>query len=224
MKRRILLTVLMSLLMVVLVSCVGTPKELKFSDESVKYENGTITYKGKPYTGKLVSSAADIISESGYGGFVTLKKGHLEGQTKIAFKKDKEEYEINVKDSKLDGQYIEKTSKMGEVRINSEAGALKVMKADMTNGLKMDLTFDVAGLANGTMEMGAQKFAFKDGKAPVAGHANSFIALKYMKETDSVVVEDIQNGKVIQKQDNLLKFDFKKLESELFPKLLGNKK
>ena len=113
---------------------------------------------------------------------------------------------------------------MGEVRITSEAGALKVMKADMTNGLKMDLTFDAAGLANGTMEMDDQKLLFKDGKAPVEGQANYFITLKYMKETDSVVVEDIQNGKVIQKQDNLLKFDFKKLESELFPKLLGNKK
>ena len=221
MKRRILLTVLMSLLMVVLVSCVGTPKELKFSDESVKYENGTITYKGKPYTGKLVSSAADIISESGYGGFVTLKKGHLEGQTKIAFKKDKEEYEINVKDSKLDGQYIEKTSKMGEVRINSEAGALKVMKADMTNGLKMDLTFDVAGLANGTMEMGAQKFVFKDGKAPVAGQTNSFVSLKYMKETNSVSTEVTQGGNVVQKEDNPLGFDVKTLESQIFPALVG---
>ncbi|MFZ2200944.1 MAG: hypothetical protein WAW89_03915, partial [Leptotrichiaceae bacterium] len=75
-----------------------------------------------------------------------------------------------------------------------------------------------------TMEMDDQKLLFKDGKAPVEGQANYFITLKYMKETDSVVVEDIQNGKVIQKQDNLLKFDFKKLESELFPKLLGNKK
>ena len=59
MKRGILLTVLMSLLMVVLVSCGGIPKELKLSDKSVKYENGVLTYKGKPYTGKLVSSAAD---------------------------------------------------------------------------------------------------------------------------------------------------------------------
>ena len=222
MKRRILLTVLMSLLMVVLVSCGGTPKELKFSDESVKYENGTITYKGKPYTGKLVSSAADIISESGYGGFVTLKKGHLEGQTKIAFKKDKEEYEINVKDSKLDGQYIEKTSKMGEVRINSEAGALKVMKADMTNGLKMDLTFDVAGLANGTMEMDDQKLLFKDGKALHPGQKNSFMIIKYMKETHSLHKEIILNGKITQKQDKLLKLDVKAIEREIFSALLGN--
>ena len=47
--------------------------------------------------------------------------------------------------------------------------------------------------------------------------------LIYNAELDYTNI-NIQNGKVIQKQDNLLKFDFKKLESELFPKLLGNKK
>jgi hypothetical protein len=61
------------------------------------------------------------------------------------------------------------------------------MKTAMINGLKQDLTFDAAGLANGTMEMGAQKFSFKDGKAPVVGQKNSFVSLKYMKETNSVL-------------------------------------
>ena len=219
MKRRILLTVLMSLLMVV-VSCGGTPKELKLPNKAVKYENGALTYKGKPYTGKIVTSLADKVS--GYEGFITLKEGHLEGQTKISSGKNKEEYEVNVKDGKFDGQYIAKTPEIGEIAITSEAGALKAMKTAMTNGLKQDLTFDAAGLANGTMEMGAQKFVFKDGKAPVAGHANSFIALKYMKETNSVVTELIQNGKVTQKQDNPLEFDVKTLESQIFPAILVN--
>ena len=177
MKRGILLTLLMSLLMVVVVSCGGTPKELKLPNKAVKYENGALTYKGKPYTGKIVTSLADKVS--GYEGFITLKEGHLEGQTKISSGKNKEEYEVNVKDGKFDGQYIAKTPEIGEIAITSEAGALKAMKTAMTNGLKQDLTFDAAGLANGTMEMGAQKFVFKDGKAPVAGHANSFIALKF---------------------------------------------
>ena len=43
MKRRILLTVLMSLLMMV-VSYGETPKELKLPNKAVKYENGAITY------------------------------------------------------------------------------------------------------------------------------------------------------------------------------------
>ena len=94
MKRRILLTVLMSLLMVV-VSYGETPKELELSDKSVRYENGTVTYKGKPYTGKLVTSLED--KAIGYEGFITLKEGHLEGQTKMSSKKSKEEYEFNVK-------------------------------------------------------------------------------------------------------------------------------
>ena len=219
MKRRILLTVLMSLLMVV-VSYGETPKELEIPNKAIKYENGTITYKGKPYTGKIVASLED--KAIGYEGFITLKDGHLEGQTKISSGKNKEEYEVNVKDGKFDGQYIVKTPQIGEIAITSEAGVLKALKTAMTNGLKQDLTFDAAGLANGTMEMGAQKFVFKDGKAPVAGHANSFIALKYMKETNSVVTELIQNGKVTQKQDNPLEFDVKTLESQIFPAILVN--
>ena len=219
MKRRILLTVLMSLLMVV-VSYGETPKELETSNKALKYENGAITYKGKPYTGKIVTSLADKVS--GYEGFITLKEGHLEGQTKINSGKNKEEYEVNVKDGKFDGQYIAKTPQMGEITITSEAGVLKAMKSNMINGLKQDLTFDAAGLANGTMEMGSQKFTFKDGKSPVAGQANAFVSLKYIKETNSVSTEVTQGGNVVQKENNPLGFDVKTLESQVFPALVGN--
>ena len=217
MKRRILLTVLMSLLMVV-VSYGETPKELEIPNKAIKYENGTITYKGKPYTGKIVASLED--KAIGYEGFITLKEGHLEGQTKITSEKNKEEYEINVKDGKLDGPYTAKTPKIGEITIISEAGVLKAMKTDMTNGLKQDLTFDVTGLANGTMEMGAQKFSFKDGKALNVGEKNSFVTLKYMKETNSVVIEDIQNGKVFGKKETSLELNVKTQERQIFPALL----
>ena len=220
MKRGVLLTLLMSLLMVVVVSCGGTPKELKLPNKSVKYENGAITYKGKPYTGKIVTSLADKVS--GYDGFITLKEGHLEGQTKINSGKNKEEYEVNVKDGKFDGQYIAKTPQMGEITITSEAGVLKAMKSNMINGLKQDLTFDAAGLANGTMEMGSQKFTFKDVKSPVAGQANAFVSLKYIKETNSVSTEVTQGGNVVQKENNPLGFDVKTLESQVFPALVGN--
>ena len=220
MKRGVLLTLLMTLLMVVVVSCGGTPKELKLPNKSVKYENGAITYKGKPYTGKIVTSLADKVS--GYDGFITLKEGHLEGQTKINSGKNKEEYEVNVKDGKFDGQYIAKTPQMGEITITSEAGVLKAMKSNMINGLKQDLTFDAAGLANGTMEMGSQKFTFKDGKSPVAGQANAFVSLKYIKETNSVSTEVTQGGNVVQKENNPLGFDVKTLESQVFPALVGN--
>ena len=217
MKRRILLTVLMSLLMVV-VSYGETPKELEIPNKAIKYENGTITYKGKPYTGKIVASLED--KAIGYEGFITLKEGHLEGQIKITSEKNKEEYEINVKDGKLDGPYTAKTPKIGEITIISEAGVLKAMKTDMTNGLKQDLTFDVTGLANGTMEMGDQKFSFKDGKAPVVGEKNSFVTLKYMKETNSIVTGATQGGNVVKKEDNPLEFDVETVESEIFPALL----
>ena len=216
MKRGILLTLLMSLLMVVVVSCGGTPKELKLPNKAVKYENGALTYKGKPYTGKIVTSLADKVS--GYEGFITLKEGHLEGQTKISSGKNKEEYEVNVKDGKFDGQYIAKTPEIGEIAITSEAGALKAMKTAMTNGLKQDLTFDAAGLANGTVGKGDQTISYKDGKAPVVGEKNSFVTLKYMKETHSLHREVILNGKITQKRDTPLGFDVKTLESEI----LGN--
>ena len=54
------------------------------------------------------------------------------------------------------------------------------------------------------------------------GEKNSFVTLKYMKETNSVVTELIQNGKVTQKQDNPLEFDVKTLESQIFPAILVN--
>ena len=217
MKRGILLTVLMSLLMVV-VSYGGTPKELETSNKSLKYENGTVTYKGKPYTGKLVTSLED--KAIGYEGFITLKEGHLEGQIKITSEKSKQELEANVKDGKFDGQYITKNSKIGEITATLEAGVLKAQKTNFIDGTKLDLTFDDTGLANGTMEMGAQKFSFKDGKALNVGEKNSFVTLKYMKETNSVVIEDIQNGKVFGKKETSLEFDVETVESEIFPALL----
>jgi hypothetical protein len=60
-------------------------KNWNLPNKAVKYENGTITYKGKPYTGKLVTSLED--KAIGYEGFITLKEGHLEGQTKITSEK-----------------------------------------------------------------------------------------------------------------------------------------
>ncbi|MFZ2201309.1 MAG: hypothetical protein WAW89_05755, partial [Leptotrichiaceae bacterium] len=138
MKRRILLTVLMSLLMVVL-SYGETPKELKLPNKAVKYENGAITYKGKPYTGKLVTSLVD--KAIGYKGFVTLKEGHIEGQIKITSEKNEQELEANVKDGKFDGQYAVKALE-GEITLTLEAGILKAQKINYIDGYKEDLTFD----------------------------------------------------------------------------------
>jgi hypothetical protein len=42
-----------------------------------------------------------------------------------------------------------------------------------------------------------------------------------MKETNSVVTEATQNGKVIQKQETPLGFDVKTVESGIFPALVG---
>jgi hypothetical protein len=216
MKRRILLTVLMSLLMMV-VSYGETPKELKLPNKAVKYENGAITYKGKPYTGKLVTSLVD--KAIGYKGFVTLKEGHIEGQIKITSEKNEQELEANVKDGKFDGQYAVKALE-GEITLTLEAGILKAQKINYIDGYKEDLTFDTGGLANGTMEMGAQKFSFKDGKALNVGEKNSFVTLKYMKETNSVVIEDIQNGKVFGKKETSLELNVKTQERQIFPALL----
>ena len=211
--KRILSLLFIILTMSVMVFSEEMPKEVKSpSDKLSLSSNNEMLYDGKLYTGKITFN--DL-------SYINLKDGHLEGQTKISSGKNKEEYEVNVKDGKFDGQYIAKTPQIGEIAITSEAGALKAMKTAMTNGLKQDLTFDAAGLANGTMEMGAQKFVFKDGKAPVAGHADSFVSLKYMKETNSVSTEVTQGGNVVQKEDNPLGFDVKTLESQIFPALVG---
>ena len=214
MKRRILLTVLMSLLMMV-VSYGETPKELKLPNKAVKYENGAITYKGKPYTGKLVTSLVD--KAIGYKGFVTLKEGHIEGQIKITSEKNEQELEANVKDGKFDGQYAVKALE-GEITLTLEAGILKAQKINYIDGYKEDLTFDTGGLANGTVGKGDQTISYKDGKAPVVGEKNSFVTLKYMKETHSLHREVILNGKITQKRDTPLGLDVKTLESEI----LGN--
>ena len=214
MKRWILLTVLMSLLMMV-VSYGETPKELKLPNKAVKYENGAITYKGKPYTGKLVTSLVD--KAIGYKGFVTLKEGHIEGQIKITSEKNEQELEANVKDGKFDGQYAVKALE-GEITLTLEAGILKAQKINYIDGYKEDLTFDTGGLANGTVEMGDQKLSFKDGKALHPGQKNFFMIIKYMKETHSLHREVILNGKITQKRDTPLGLDVKTLESEI----LGN--
>lgn len=219
MKKSILLTFLMSLMMIMLISCGGTPKELKLPNKSVKYENGVLTYKGKPYTGKIVTNLADKIS--GYEGFITLKDGHLDGQTKVKSEKKKEEFELNVKDGKFDGQYVAKMPSIGEITIVSEAGMLKKLQSNLVNGIKQDLTFNDAGLANGTMEADGQKFNFKDGSSPISGNPDAKIVLKYVKENNSFATEVYQGDKLIQKEENKLEFDVNTLESQLFPELLS---
>ena len=70
------------------------------------------------------------------------------------------------------------------------------------------------------MGKGDQTISYKDGKAPVVGEKNSFVTLKYMKETHSLHKEIILNGKITQKQDKLLKLDVKAIEREIFSALL----
>ena len=110
---------------------------------------------------------------------------------------------------------------MGEILLVSEAGTLKSIKATLIDGVKQDLTFNDAGLANGTMEVNGQKFNFKDGSSPIPGNPNAKFIFKYVKESNSFATEVYQGDKLIQQQESPIGFDVKTLESQLFPALLS---
>ncbi len=199
-------------LMLGLVSC-GTPKEIALPNKNLKNENGVITFKGKPYTGKLKANLADKVQ--GYQGALSLKDGHFEGLSEIKSEKQQMHVKFTVKDGKFDGEVISKMPQMGETNIIFKDGKLVSEKLNLTNGMNSDLTYTPEGLINGTMEMSGQTFIFKDG---VAEFPQGKMIAKIDYEKQILFMTVMQGDTVIQKIEQPM-LTVSMFEKMLFPVL-----
>ena len=103
------------ILMLGLISC-GAPKEIALPNKNIKVENGAITFKGKPYTGKIKMNLSDKVQ--GYSGFLSFKEGHFDGLSEIKNEKQKMHIKFTVLDGKFEGEVISKMPQMGEATYN----------------------------------------------------------------------------------------------------------
>ena len=165
--KKILLTIV---LILGILSC-GMPKEVEYPDENLKFENSTVLYKNKKYTGKIMIND----QSRGITGELNLKDGQLDGK---GIFKDKNYYllEYNIMNGKLEGKLVEKIK---TVTINSEYKDGNIKKFHFENGnLEMDFTFDDDGKANGNeiVKELEEIVAYKDGVA-----IRTDLNTKYMK-------------------------------------------
>ena len=190
------------------------PSEISLPDSNVKYENGVVMYKDKPYTGKVVSNLKDKIE--GYEGFVTLKDGHLDGKTEVTGK-NSDKFKFTVVNGQLDGDVIADVEQMKmKGHLVFAAGKLKSMKIDAPN-TKQDLTVADNGNVSGKMAMNGQTIELKDGVAELGNGASMKMSIKDGK----VIVEAMHNGKVLQKQENDLKMDLPSFEKQILPAMFS---
>ena len=197
-------------LMLGLVSC-GTPKEVALPNKNLKNENGVVTYKGKPYTGKLKANLADKVQ--GYNGSLSFKDGHFEGLSEIKSDKQKMHVKFSITNGKFDGEVISKMPQMGEALINFKDGKIVSEKSSFINGVDADLTYSPEGVVNGTMKINGQTLNFKDGEAQF-GPGKMIVKIDYEKQILTMTV--MQGTTEVQKVEQpVLTVDM--FEKMLFP-------
>ena len=195
--------------------------EITIPNANLENKNGVITYKGKPYTGRLKANLVD--EEQGYEGFLSFNEGHFEGFSELKNEKQKVHIKFTVTNGKFDGEVISKVPQIGETRIVFNEGKLVSengsfvggTEINLTNGMNSDLTYTPEGLINGTMEMSGQTFIFKDG---VAEFPQGKMIAKIDYEKQILFMTVMQGDTVIQKIEQPM-LTVSMFEKMLFPVL-----
>ena len=194
-------------LMLGLVSC-GTPKQITIPNKNLKYENEAITYKGKPYTGKIKMNLSDKVQ--GFDGFISFKDGHFDGLSEIKNEKQKMNIKFTVVNGKFDGEVVSKMPQMGEANYTFKEGKIVTEKGKLIDGTQTDITYDPEGV-NGTMVLNGQTVTFKNGEGEFQG-GKLKVEMDY--ETQKMVIGFYQGDKLIQKVEQPI------LTVDMFEKML----
>lgn len=179
-------------LLVGLAGC--APQEIVLPNGDLKYANGVVEYKGKPYSGKVIITQAD--KDNGFDGYVNLKDGHLDGMMEMK-SPDGEKLKANTVNGQFDGDYISEYPNLGQAHLVFKAGKVKSVKLDFNvqGGIKQDLTIADDRKINGTMTTASETITFKNGEAQTNG-----VTIKlYMNEEEKTVKEIYSDGKLVQK-------------------------
>ena len=190
------------------------PAEVKLPDSNVKYENGAATYKGKPYTGKILISLKE--KAQGFEGVINLKDGHLEGLTEVS-SKDGEKFKATVLKGKFDGDYVLEEGP-SKVHLVFQTGKLRTLKINAPN-VQQNLTVAANGNVSGKIIIAGETVELKDGIAEKNGKT-----LKMrMLDNGKVQTELYQKDQLINKEEStLLEVTPQALEQRVFEVVLGS--
>ena len=208
--KRILLVIL---LITVMLSCENSG-ELTIPNKDLSYKDGVVQYKGKAYTGKInMKKLSD--KEQYEQGFINVKNGHLEGVTELKIEMIGTYFKFNVKNGKLDGEYILEHPKIGDLKMLFEGGQLKKLSGKLPNNINEDLTIDKDGNVNGTFEQDGQKLEFKNGLVDEDGLK---VKMYIDKETGQKMITEVyQDDKTVSKGEAIILFSIKDFETAMLP-------
>ena len=208
--KRILLVIL---LITVMLSCENSG-ELTIPNKDLSYKDGVVQYKGKAYTGKInMKKLSD--KEQYEQGFINVKNGHLEGVTELKNEMIGTYFKFNVKNGKLDSEYILEHPKIGDLQMLFQDGQLKQLSGKLPNNINQDLTIDKDGNVNGTFEQDGQKLEFKNGLVDEDGLK---VKMYIDKETGQKMITEVyQDDKTVSKGEAIILFSIKDFETAMLP-------
>ncbi|MBP9477928.1 MAG: hypothetical protein KBF12_04845 [Sebaldella sp.] len=211
--KRILLIIL---LITAILSCKDS-KELTIPDKDLSYKDGVVLYKGKAYTGKInVKKLND--KEQFEEGFVTLKNGHLDGITELKNEKVGTYFKFNVKDKRLEGEYILEHPKIGDLTMSFQDGLLKRLNGKFPNDIRQEFIIDKNGNVNGILKQDGQELEFKNGLADEEGLK---VKMYIDKETGQKLITEVyEDNKVVSKGEAVILFSIKDFEEVLLPEIV----
>lgn len=211
--KRILLIIL---LITAILSCKDS-KELTIPDKDLSYKDGVVLYKGKAYTGKInVKKLND--KEQFEEGFVTLKNGHLDGITELKNEKVGTYFKFNVKDKRLEGEYILEHPKIGDLTMSFQDRLLKRLNGKFPNDIRQEFIIDKNGNVNGILKQDGQELEFKNGLADEEGLK---VKMYIDKETGQKLITEVyEDNKVVSKGEAVILFSIKDFEEVLLPEIV----
>ena len=211
--KRILLIIL---LITAILSCKDS-KELTIPDKDLSYKDGVVLYKGKAYTGKInVKKLND--KEQFEEGFVTLKNGHLDGITELKNEKVGTYFKFNVKDKRLEGEYILEHPKIGDLTMSFQDGLLKRLNGKFPNDIRQEFIIDKNGNVNGILKQDGPELEFKNGLADEEGLK---VKMYIDKETGQKLITEVyEDNKVVSKGEAVILFSIKDFEEVLLPEIV----
>ncbi len=200
------------LAMTIALAACSAPSEVSLPDSNIKYENKTVMYKDKPYTGKITTNLKEKVQ--GYEGFINLKEGHLDGLTEVTGKNGSK-FKVTVVNGKFDGDYIAEEGP-AKVHLVFAAGKLKSAKIEVPN-VKQDMTVGANGNISGKITMGGKTVALKDGVAEM----NGMTMKMRMHDNGKMLTENYQKDKLMQKEESDVELTPAALEEKVFPAVLS---
>lgn len=189
----------------------GETMEITIPNENLENKNGVLVYNGVPFSGRIKMDSTD--EDLGYSGSLNLENGHFEGLSEIKNDKEGMHVRFTILNGKFDGEVISKIPEIGEVNVIFNEGKLVSQKFSFIDGTEANLIYTPEGVVNGTMNIGGEKFTFKNSEAQFG---SGKIKAKVDYEKQLLIMTVLEGKKTVQKIEQPL-LTVKMFEEMLFP-------